>query len=127
VELHELTELAENNLKIKNYRAMTSIVDGDIVFLHKIEPGIETHSFGIEVAKLAGIPQAVIDEARKLFEIDKAAQQQLTGKRVGPVIIEKEVHTSHPIITKLQEIDPNHLSPMEALALLGNLVKESKS
>jgi len=124
---HELTELAEQNPKIANYKALTSFVDGNIVFLHKIEPGIETHSFGLEVAKMAGIPKEILDDAKKLFEIDKAAQAQLAGKKMGPIVIEKEVPIEHPLISKLQDIDVNHLSPIEALSLLGNLVKESKS
>ena len=124
---HELTELSTENAKIKNYRAMTSFVDDNVVFLHKIEPGIEMHSFGLEVAKLSGIPKVIIDEARRLFEIDKATQAKLAGKDVGQIVIEKEVYTPHPVISKLQEIDVNHMSPMEALSILGELAKESNS
>ena len=124
---HELASLAEENSKIKNYRATTSVIDGNIVFLHKILPGKEEQSFGIEVAKLAGLPKEVIDNAKKLYELDKATQQQLAGKNVGPAVIEKEVPIKHPVISKLQEIDVNHLSPMESLTMLGDLIKEANS
>ncbi|MCL2756282.1 MAG: DNA mismatch repair protein MutS [Firmicutes bacterium] len=124
---HELAALAEENSKIKNYRATTSVVDGNIVFLHKILPGKEEHSFGIEVAKMAGLPKEVLENAKKLYEIDKATQQQLSGKNVGPLIMEKEVLIENPVVSKLQEININNLSPMEALVMLGDLVKESKN
>ncbi|MCL2587637.1 MAG: DNA mismatch repair protein MutS [Firmicutes bacterium] len=64
---HQLVKLSEKNPKITNYRATTAQSNGQIVFLHKIEPGIEENSFGIDVAKLAGIPSEIIDEARKLY------------------------------------------------------------
>jgi len=124
---HELSTLADENTKIKNYRALTSVVNGNIVFLHKIEPGKEEQSFGIEVAKLAGIPKEIIDNAKKLYEIDKATQYQLAGEKVGPIVIEKEVPIQHPVISKLRDIDVNHLSPMDTHSLLGNLVKEAKN
>ncbi|MCL2570643.1 MAG: DNA mismatch repair protein MutS [Firmicutes bacterium] len=124
---HELAALADDNSKIKNYRATTSVIDGNIVFLHKILPGKEEHSFGIEVAKMAGLPKEVLDNAKKLYEIDKATQQQLSGKNVGPLIMEKEVLIENPVVSKLQEININNLSPMEALVMLGDLVKESKN
>ncbi|MCL2570637.1 MAG: hypothetical protein FWE16_05565 [Firmicutes bacterium] len=124
---HELAALADENSKIKNYRATTSVIDGNIVFLHKILPGKEEHSFGIEVAKLAGIPQEIINNAKKLYEIDKATQLQLSGKKVGPRVVEKEVAVAHPVISKLQDIDVNHLSPMEALTVLGDLINATKS
>ena len=68
---HELVSLADDSPRIKNYCAMTTQVDGQIVFLHKIEPSIEEKSFGIEVAKLAGLPQEVLENAKIIYETDK--------------------------------------------------------
>ena len=113
-------------LRLRIYRALTSVADDQIVFLHKIEQGIEQHSFGIDVAKLAGLPKEVLNNARKIFEIDKATQLKLVGKDVGQIVVEKEVPIEHPVISKLQDIDVNHLSPMEALTMLGGLIKEAK-
>ena len=64
---HELTDLANENAKIKNYKALTAQIDGDIVFLHRVAPGIEENSFGIDVAKLAGLPKEILDTARALY------------------------------------------------------------
>jgi DNA mismatch repair protein MutS len=69
---HELTALASANPKIKNYKAQTEFVDNEIIFLHKIEPGIEQNSFGIDVAKMAGLPREIIDNARKIYNRDRA-------------------------------------------------------
>jgi DNA mismatch repair protein MutS len=65
---HELTNLAKSNPKIQNYKVTTTQNNGDIVFLHKLEPGIEANSFGIDVAKLAGLPREIIDRARGLLK-----------------------------------------------------------
>ena len=117
---HELATLANNKPRIKNYRALTSIVDDQIVFLHKIEPGIEECSFGIDVAKLAGFPKEVLDNAKKLYEADKLNEPIPQKKITQP----KEQSTINPIIAKLQDIDINQLSPMEAMITLSELIKE---
>jgi len=129
---HELSQLANDNPKIKNLRALTSIIDGEIVFLHKIEPGVEDHSFGIEVAKLSGMPKEVLDNARKLFNMDRAQQLTVAKEGKGKTATCKnppesqEFAAANPLITKLQGIDINRLSPVEALVMLGNLAKEAK-
>jgi DNA mismatch repair protein MutS len=64
---HELTNLAKTNPKIHNYKVLTEEIGGEIVFLHKVAPGIEENSFGIEVARLAGLPKEIIEAAKKIF------------------------------------------------------------
>ena len=64
---HELADLADTNPRIKSYKAVTQVIDGEIVFLHKIEPGREEHSFALEVARMAGIPKEILDNAKKLY------------------------------------------------------------
>ena len=64
---HELTNLANSNKRIQNYKVLTEQIGNEIVFLHKLEQGIEQNSFGIDVARLAGLPREIIDEARKLY------------------------------------------------------------
>jgi len=125
---HELADLANENPKIKCYRATTSLIDGDIVFLHKIMPGREDSSFGIEVAKMAGMPKEILDEARKLYAMDKV-QKQTTPKHKTEAVEytqAKEPQVVNSLVAKLQEIDINRLSPMEALVVLGDLVNEAK-
>ena len=65
---HELTELAENLPGAKNYQITATETDGDVVFLHKLEPGKASKSYGIAVAKLAGLPVAVIERAKSVLE-----------------------------------------------------------
>ena len=64
---HELTNLSANNPRIKNFKVLTEQLGNEIVFLHKLQAGIETNSFGIDVAKLAGLPKEIVDNARKLL------------------------------------------------------------
>jgi len=66
---HELVALSSTNSRITNYRAATAKTDDGIVFLHKIEPGVEENSFGIEVAKLAGLPKEVLDNAKRIYDM----------------------------------------------------------
>lgn len=65
---HELTELAENLPGAKNYQITATEKDGDVVFLHKLQPGKASKSYGIAVAKLAGLPYAVIERAKGVLE-----------------------------------------------------------
>ncbi|MEP6787009.1 MAG: DNA mismatch repair protein MutS [Acidobacteriota bacterium] len=65
---HELTELAENLPGAKNYQITATEKDGDVVFLHKLQPGKASKSYGIAVAKLAGLPGTVIERAKGVLE-----------------------------------------------------------
>ena len=65
---HELTELAEHLPGARNYRVLASERDGDVVFLHKLEKGKASESYGIAVAKLAGMPLKVVERARQVLE-----------------------------------------------------------
>ena len=124
---HELANLADQNARIRNLRALTTVIDGDIVFLHKVERGKEEHSFGIEVAKMAGMPKEVLDEARRLYSLDRAQQLMLKKEGKGAQVQQvKEVVVDNPVVAKLQDIDVNRMSPMETFIFLGDLVKEAK-
>jgi len=72
---HELTELGKTNPRIRNYKVLTEQIDGEIVFLHRVEQGIEENSFGIDVAKLAGLPKEVLDNARRIYNQDRAQRE----------------------------------------------------
>jgi DNA mismatch repair protein MutS len=65
---HELTALANHDKNIHNYKVLTEQIGNEIVFLHKLTAGIEQNSFGIDVAKLSGLPPEIIDNARKLLK-----------------------------------------------------------
>ena len=65
---HQLTKLADENEHISNYKVLVSEIDGQIVFLHKVAAGAEQNSFGIDVARLSGIPQEIIKHAKELMK-----------------------------------------------------------
>src|SRR5262249_32177835 len=65
---HELTQLAETLPRLRNYNAMVREVRGEVVFLHQIVPGPADESYGIHVARLAGIPKPVLERAQQVLE-----------------------------------------------------------
>ncbi|MGB8911987.1 MAG: DNA mismatch repair protein MutS, partial [Candidatus Sulfotelmatobacter sp.] len=75
----ELTELAEQLAGVKNYHVSVKETGGGIVFLRKVEPGAADRSYGIEVAKLAGLPNEVITRAREVLTEHEMAERELTG------------------------------------------------
>ncbi len=127
----ELTELADQLSGVKNYHVSVKETGGGIVFLRKVEPGAADRSYGIEVAKLAGLPNEVIDRAREVLAEHESAERQLTaqlesdGSRPRPPA-QLTIFTplSQPVLEKLREIDLNRLTPLEALNLLAELKKQ---
>ncbi len=102
---HELTEM-ENSLDgVKNYKVLASEMEKGVVFLHKITRGGTNKSFGIEVARFAGIPQPVIKRAK---EISKLLES-------NPLTMQKDKN-------EILDIDVENLTPMQALTTLARLV-----
>src|SRR5437868_7717511 len=125
----ELTELAERLSGVKNYHVSVKETGGGIVFLRKVEPGAADRSYGIEVAKLAGLPHEVIERAREVLAEHESAEQQVTGHLspgAEPVPPQLTIFTplSQPVLEKLREVDLNRLTPLEALNLLAELKKQ---
>jgi DNA mismatch repair protein MutS len=124
----ELTELADQLSGVKNYHVSVKETGGGIVFLRKVDPGAADRSYGIEVAKLAGLPNEVIDRAREVLIEHESAEHQLTGQlandqsRPAPAA-QLTIFTpiSQPVLEKLREVDLNRLTPLEALNLLAEL------
>jgi DNA mismatch repair protein MutS len=125
----ELTELAEQLAGVKNYHVSVKETGGGIVFLRKVEPGAADRSYGIEVAKLAGLPNEVITRAREVLTEHESAERQLTehlspGATPPPTQLTIFTPLSQPVLEKLREVDLNRLTPLEALNLLAELKKE---
>ncbi len=125
----ELTELAEQLSGVKNYHVSVKETGGGIVFLRRVEPGAADRSYGIEVAKLAGLPNEVIRRAREVLEEHEYAEQQATahlspGATPPPTQLTIFTPLSQPVLEKLREVDLNRLTPLEALNLLAELKKE---
>ncbi len=125
----ELTELAEQLSGVKNYHVAVKEAGAGIVFLRKVEPGAADRSYGIEVAKLAGLPNEVISRAREVLAEHESAERLATdhlSPGANPPATQLTIFTplSQPVLDKLREVDLNRLTPLEALNLLAELKKE---
>jgi DNA mismatch repair protein MutS len=125
----ELTELVEQLSGVKNYHVSVKETGGGIVFLRKVAPGAADRSYGIEVAKLAGLPNEVVNRAREVLAEHEFAEQQATAHLspgAAPLPAQLTIFTpiSQPVLEKLREVDLNRLTPLEALNLLAELKKE---
>jgi DNA mismatch repair protein MutS len=126
----ELTELAERLSGVKNYHVSVKENAGGIVFLRKVEPGAADRSYGIEVAKLAGLPNQVIERAREVLAEHESAEQRVTDQlasdelRPRPAQLTIFTPLSQPVLEKLRELDLNRLTPLDALNLLAELKKQ---
>ena len=119
---HELTELEERLTGVKNYNIAVKARGEDIIFLRKILPGGADRSYGIEVAKLAGLPESVVRRARTVLEeLEGGAAcppppaERAEGQVSLTAIGEEEV------LTRLRRSQPDTLTPIEALGLLYEL------
>lgn len=127
---HELTQLSEQLSGVVNMHVQVKEYAGDIIFLHQIAPGAAAGSYGIHVAKLAGLPPAVIAAAETLLKRILAANPLEAideGKVRGPRVIQQLAlfrQDDHPVIQTLSQLDVNSLSPMEALAMLARLKEQ---
>jgi DNA mismatch repair protein MutS len=125
----ELTELAEQLSGVKNYHVSVKESGGGIVFLRKVEPGAADRSYGIEVAKLAGLPNEVITRAREVLAEHESVERLATGHLspgASPPATQLTIFTpiSQPVLEKLREVDLNRLTPLEALNLLAELKRQ---
>ena len=117
---HELTDLEGKVDGVKNYRVMVKEWDNNIVFLHKIARGSANRSFGIEVAKLAGLPDELISRAKEiLIERESVDPQSVVVQ--DNVKIDTNANIVE-VINVLKETDMNNISPLMAFGTLQNLV-----
>ena len=128
---HELTLLAEKLKRVRNLRVGVKDGAGGIVFLHTIEPGAASKSYGIDVAKLAGLPPAVIERARHILrQHEKQERSAAADVQVEPPVepLQLTIFTplSQRIVDKLEAVDVNSLTPLQALNLLEELQQELK-
>ncbi|MBQ2713452.1 MAG: DNA mismatch repair protein MutS [Clostridia bacterium] len=124
---HELSELEGITEGVKNYQISVKEANNSIIFLRKIVRGGANKSFGIEVAALAGIPEAVISRAKEISH--NIAQEDFNIRLANTNIKEKptEVFVPKSQVEKiLESIDINKLSPLEAFEVLQDLIKKAK-
>lgn len=127
---HELTELEESVAGVKNYNIAVKKRGDDITFLRRIVKGCADGSYGIEVAKLAGVPNSVVERA-------KVVLKELEGEGLkAPTYVYREEpemqmsfgsSNANDILDKLKKIDVNTLTPIEAMSVLYDLTKQANN
>ena len=128
---HELTELGDRLSGVKNYHVGVKESGGGIVFLRKVEEGAADKSYGIEVAKLAGLPPEAVRRAREVLAEHESAERGAVkhlarDEAAEPAPMQLTIFTplSQKIVDRLKETDLDRLSPLEALNLLHELKKQ---
>ena len=124
---HELTSLERDLKHLKNVHVDAIEDNGNITFLHKVKNGSVDKSYGIHVAKLANLPDSLIDRAKDILNIyeKKAVKKEVFTQTSLFELTESEAEPKvDPIVEKIKEINPLEVTPMEALNILYNLKKE---
>ncbi len=125
---HELTELEGVIKGVKNYKIAVKEIDGNIVFLRKIVRGGANRSFGIEVAKLAGLPNEVLSRAKEisknLEQVNHKLDVNLFNENKNEVV--DNTKTALSILSTLKDMDINKISPMYAFEVLNDLITKAK-
>ncbi|HEX7020539.1 MAG TPA: DNA mismatch repair protein MutS, partial [Gemmatimonadaceae bacterium] len=132
---HELTDLADALDGVANFHVVVREWQEEIVFLHKIVPGRSDRSYGIQVARLAGLPPTVLSRAREILgglendELTRGGRPSLSAARPDSQqqlgLFGSSLAEDHPVVRRLREIDVNRLTPLEALTVLAELKRES--
>jgi DNA mismatch repair protein MutS len=126
---HELTELAEQLEGVRNLRVAVKEAGDRIIFLRKVEPGKADRSYGIEVARLAGLPMSVIERAREVLTLhektEHRAVEQLTP-RTEPAAVQIRLFEpgADDIKQKIRSLKIDEMRPVEALRFLEDLQRE---
>ncbi|RQP08201.1 MAG: DNA mismatch repair protein MutS, partial [Parapedobacter sp.] len=134
---HELNELATSFSRIKNFNVSVKEVNNKVIFLRKLVPGGSEHSFGIHVAKLAGMPPKLLQRANEILK--RLEQERTGGERIKDSIkkIQKQAYQlqmfsiDDPILVKIRDmlnnLDVNTLTPVEALMKLDEIQRLLKN
>jgi DNA mismatch repair protein MutS len=130
---HELTDLAASLARVKNLNVAVREWQDDVVFLHKIVEGAADKSYGIHVARLAGVPRDVLERAKQILarleqeHLDGDGRPKLARKRLrvaGDLQLTLFAPPPNPLLDKIRQTDVNALTPLAALALVERWQKE---
>ena len=131
---HELTELADLLPGVKNVHVSVKETPSEIIFLRRVEPGSADKSYGIEVARLAGLPRSVIERAREVLKRHEQSEHELSETLSPGVSDEPPGSDGHQqilftpldraVLDKLRDADLDQLKPLDALNLLAELKKQ---
>ncbi|HEY0969700.1 MAG TPA: DNA mismatch repair protein MutS [Gemmatimonadales bacterium] len=141
---HELTQLADELPAVRNFNVGVREVGDQILFLHRLQPGGADRSYGIEVGRLAGLPGPVLERARAVLRVleQEALVEGASGTRdqgpgtrgrrrarAEPAADQLALFGSaepHPVLLELRDLDPDGLTPRQALELLARLVERAR-
>lgn len=132
---HELTQLADELVALRNYNVGVREVGDQVLFLHRLQPGGADRSYGIEVGRLAGLPEPVLARARAVLKLLEGEQlvsglqgarpdgpgRKDAGSQLGLFAAEP-----HRVVARLRALDANTLTPLEALTLLSDLTRDAR-
>ncbi|MCX8278598.1 DNA mismatch repair protein MutS [Phyllobacterium sp. 0TCS1.6C] len=129
---HEMTALSEKLERLSNVTMRVKEWDGDVVFLHEVAKGAADRSYGVQVARLAGLPEAVVDRARDvLHQLEQGGNSGKADKLIDDLPLfsvevkqkplPKPANREAPVLTELSAVNPDELTPREALEVLYRL------
>ncbi|KPK86242.1 MAG: DNA mismatch repair protein MutS [Bacteroides sp. SM23_62_1] len=133
---HELNEMEAAYNRVKNYNVSIKELNNKVIFLRKLKPGGSEHSFGIHVARMAGMPRSVVNRANEILEeLEKSHQKQSLTKPVSELASNREgfqmsfFQLDDPVLKQIRDeiknLDINNLTPIEALNKLNEIKKIS--
>jgi DNA mismatch repair protein MutS len=127
---HELTELADQLPGVANLHVSVKEAGDQVIFLRKVEPGRADRSYGIEVARLAGLPMSVVERAREILthheRSEHAVTEELTPRASSPTQIQLFEPVNYQIAERIRNLKVDELRPIDALQLLSELQRELK-
>ena len=124
---HELNEMTEQYERIQNYTVSVKELKDDVLFLRKLVPGGSAHSFGIHVAKMAGMPQFILQQSKQLLEKLEASRGSKETKKDDDMqlnFFQMDDPLLEEIRDQIMDLDIDHLTPMDALMQLNSLRKK---
>jgi DNA mismatch repair protein MutS len=133
---HELNEMEADFPRVRNYNVSIREMNDRVIFLRKLVPGGSEHSFGIHVARMAGMPRSVVKRANEILEeLEKTGGEKSLGKPVGELAGQREglqmsfFQLDDPVLKQIRDqiadLDINNLTPVEALNKLNEIKKLS--
>jgi len=121
---HELTQLAEELVAVRNYNVMVREIGDQVLFLHTLAPGGADRSYGIEVGRLAGLPPVVLARARDVLQRLEGGHLVVARRGAAPAEqLALFTEAPHPALEMLRGIEPDDLTPRQALDRLAELVE----
>jgi len=133
---HELTDLADGIAGVVNFHVDAREWHDDIIFLRKVVAGRSDRSYGIQVARLAGLPHIVVERAREILgalehdELTRGGRPSLSHTATEPQqqlgLFQSLPSNGERLVERLRSVDPNRMTPLEAIALLADLKREAQ-